>query len=88
VAASARRRRTEEGRLEPAWVLDEIRHLCGSCRGLLNGITGTPSRQELIQHLRLQIRLIEARLEAEEQDLAPTAQHSVRLPGPGDRAEE
>jgi hypothetical protein len=75
-------------RLDPARALDEIRYLCGSCRGLLSGITGTPSRQELIQHLRLQIRLVEARLEAEEQDLDPAAQHSVRLPGPGDRAEQ
>lgn len=88
VALRERTRDLEEERLDPAWAVDEIRHLCAGCRGLLSGITGTPSRQELIQHLRLQIRLVEARLEAEEHDLDPAAQHSVRLPGPGDRAEE
>jgi len=79
-------RDVEKRRVAPAWVHHEGRWLCASCRGLLSGIIGIPRRQELIQHLRLQIRRIEARLEAEEEDREPSAEHALRLPGPGDHA--
>lgn len=85
----ATRRRLEDvraGRTQPEQVQDEVRRFCSGCRGLLAGITGRPSREELIQHLALTVRRVEARLEAMEQDQPPSAEHSPRLRGPGDRA--
>lgn len=75
-----------EGRTRPEDVQDEVPKLCAGCRGLLGGITGRASRDELIQHLALHRRQIEARLEALEQDLPPTAEERPRRSGPGDRA--
>jgi len=76
----------EGRRLEPAAIMAAVPHLCAGCHGLLSGIGSTPSREEMLQHLRHQIRLVDARLEAEELDLEPSAEHVPRLRGPGDGA--
>jgi hypothetical protein len=49
------------------------------------GITAEADREELIQHLALAIRRVDARLQAMAEDLPPTAEHSYPLRGPGDR---
>jgi len=85
-ALRERRDGVAAGRLEPRHVQEEVPQLCPGCAGLLGGITGTASREELVQHLELEIRRGEARLDALEQDMPPTAEYRPRLPGPGDRA--
>lgn len=89
--ADALRRRLDavrEERARPEDVQDEVSRLCvGLPRpARRHHKTGLASRDELIQHLALHLRQIEARLEAMEQSQAPNAEHSPRLPGPGDRA--
>jgi len=73
------------GRTSPERAREELAHLCSGCRGLLAGITGDADRGELIQHLALAIRRVDARLQAMAEDLPPTAEHSYPLRGPGDR---
>lgn len=73
-------------RVTPEQVQDETPRLCSGCQGLLSGITGRASREELIQHLALHRRQIEARVEAMEQNLPPTAEGRPRRRGPEDRA--
>jgi hypothetical protein len=85
-ALSRRLGDVQEGRARPEEVQNEVPKLCAGCRGLLGGITGRASREELIQHLGLHRRQIEARLEAMEQNLPPTAEGRPQRRGPGDRA--
>jgi hypothetical protein len=85
-ALSQRLGDVQEGRARPEEVQDEVPKLCAGCRRLLGGITGRASREALIQHLALHRRQIEARLEAMEQDLPPTAEGRPQRLGPGDRA--
>lgn len=61
-------------RARPEEVQDEVPKLCAGCRGFLGGIMGRASREELIQHLVLHRRQIEARLEAIEQNQSPSAE--------------
>ena len=79
-------KKLREGRTSPEEVQREVPNLCGGCRGLLGGITGRASQEELIQRLMLHRRQIEARLEAMEQGLPPTAESQPRHTGPDDRA--
>ena len=73
-------------RTSPAQAREEIQRFCSGCRGVLAGLTDGADREELIQHLALAIRRIDTRLEAMAEDRPPTAEHSARLKGPGDRA--
>lgn len=73
-------------RIGPEDLRDEVPKLCAGCRGLLSGITDSASREELIQHLTLHRRQIEARVEAMEQNLPPTAEGRPRRRGPSNRA--
>lgn len=75
-----------EERVSPEEVQDEAPRLCSGCRRLLGGITGRASREELIQHLTRHRRQIEARVDAMEQNLPPTAEGPPRRRGPEDRA--
>jgi hypothetical protein len=75
----------KEGRTSPEHAREELTHLCSGCGGLLAGLTREAAREELIQHLALAVRRVDARLQAMAEDLPPTAEHSNPLRGPGDR---
>jgi hypothetical protein len=85
-ALHARRAEVEAGRRTPEEIQAALPEACPMCRGLRSGITGSARRQELLQHLDLEIRRVEARIEAMAQNRAPSAEHRPRRRGPGDRA--
>lgn len=70
--------RLRRGEVSPPRVPAEVPNLCAACRGMLGGIVGDASHAELVQHLTLSVRKLEAQLDAIGQDQTPTGEPPSR----------